>query len=91
MMKTLSLFAPVIVLGLTVAGLTGCGDLVKQPEYRVDQTKRIVLFQACLKLLPAGPISTQYNDWSEVVTQCENSAYYQSQECFKNCENSSVK
>jgi len=34
------------------------------------------MFQSCLKALPAGPQSTQYNDWSEVVDSCGRQAFY---------------
>jgi hypothetical protein len=31
-----------------------------------------------MKALPAGPQATKYNDWDEVVGECESVAYYQS-------------
>lgn len=43
-----------------------------------DQCLRAELFQACMRSLPAGPTSTRYNDWDEVVSQCESVAYLQS-------------
>jgi hypothetical protein len=36
------------------------------------------IFNECMKLLPAGPASTKYNDWDEVVNQCGRQAYYMS-------------
>lgn len=36
------------------------------------------IFKECMKSLPAGPTSTHYNDWDEVVHQCGLIAYYQS-------------
>ena len=36
----------------------------------VDQCKRAELFAACMDSLPVGPVSTIYNDWSEVVDSC---------------------
>lgn len=62
--------------------LTAC---VPQPgtdgssmKYVTDQKLRAERFDACMKALPAGPVSTQYNDWSEVVDSCESAAYRQS-------------
>lgn len=40
-----------------------------------DQCLRARLFEQCLKALPAGPQATKYNDWDEVVHQCELAAY----------------
>ena len=60
--------------------LTACG---KEPnpliESRVaNQCLRREIFNECMKILPAGPISTKYNDWDEVVSECGNQAYYMS-------------
>ena len=43
-----------------------------------DQCLRSQIFQHCLINAPAGPVSTEYNDWSEVVQACEAAAYRQS-------------
>ena len=43
-----------------------------------DQCLRREIFQQCMKALPAGPQATKYNDWDEVVGECESVAYYQS-------------
>jgi len=64
------------VLILCAAALAGC-DAPKQ-DWGADQCLRAELFQQCLKALPAGPQSTQYNDWDEVVSACASAAYYQS-------------
>ena len=37
------------------------------------------IFNECMKLLPAGPTATKYNDWDEVVAECGSQAYYMSQ------------
>ena len=71
-------------LAIAALALSGCGEL-KYPKYAPDQKLRAELFQACLKALPAGPISTQYNDWDEVVAECSLSAYRQSLYCYENC------
>lgn len=62
-------------VALTLA-LTACdGSIgVSTP----DQCMRAELFSACMHALPAGPMSSQYNDWDEVVTACESAAYRQS-------------
>ena len=36
------------------------------------------IFNECMKMLPAGPVATKYNDWDEVVSECGNQAYYMS-------------
>ena len=36
------------------------------------------IFKECMESLPAGPASTHYNDWDEVVSQCREVAYYHS-------------
>ena len=43
-----------------------------------DQCLRREIFQQCMKALPAGPQTTKYNDWDEVIGNCESVAYYQS-------------
>lgn len=62
-------------VALTLA-LTACdGSIgVSTP----DQCMRAALFASCMRALPAGPVSSQYNDWDEVVTACESAAYRQS-------------
>jgi len=74
-----------IFLLVAVAMLSAC-NIVAEPgsnasaiKYVTDQKLRAERFDACMKALPAGPVSTQYNDWSEVVDSCETAAYRQSQ------------
>lgn len=60
--------------------LAGCA----QEESAIEAQRgvlRMRLNQFCLKNLPAGPKSTQYNDWDEVVEACSSTAYYQSNQC----------
>ena len=61
---------------IVVILLTGCTP----PEQKVipDQCLRSKLFRECMQVLPAGPNSTRYNDWDEVVQACSNEAYYSS-------------
>jgi hypothetical protein len=60
-------------LVLSTLLLVGC----EEPA-RPDQCMRREIFQQCMKALPAGPQATKYNDWDEVVSQCESVAYHQS-------------
>jgi len=60
----------------SVAMLAACTETSTITE--PDQCIRAEQFQQCLASVPAGPTSTQYNDWSEVVSECRNTAYYQS-------------
>lgn len=76
-----------VTLVSVVSLLTACNPSPGSPasdwQWMTDQTLRADLFQKCLGALPAGPVSTHYNDWSEVVDSCENSAYYQSRRLAK--------
>ena len=54
--------------------LAGCNQFT---EPTVDQCLRREIFTSCMASLPAGPAATKYNDWDEVVSSCENVAYYQ--------------
>lgn len=65
-------------IALLIAGLlAGCEQ---KPTYtwEPDQTVRAERFDTCLRLLPAGPQATKYNDWAEVVEACADAAYRQS-------------
>ena len=75
-MKRLTRYAGLIAgASLLTAGLGGCAD--HDPQ-KPDQCMRRELFQQCMKALPAGPKATVYNDWDEVVAQCDSVAHYQS-------------
>lgn len=64
-----------ITIAVTVLALAACEEI----EQRVpDQCLRTELFQQCLDKVPAGPISSHYNDWGEVASECESAAYHQS-------------
>ena len=69
------------MLTLAVIALaSGCsGD-----KQSVDQCKREEIFRQCLAALPAGPQTTVYNDWAEVVGACGSQAYYQSKRKVSN-------
>lgn len=63
--------AAILLVG---ALLSGCDEDPQQ----ADQCMRTKLFESCMRSLPAGPVSTQYNDWAEVINECGSVAYYQS-------------
>lgn len=78
-MKTIFLLMAIFAI------CTAC-TIGPERQYYVDQTKRAELFQMCLKAVPAGPQSTHYNDWSEVVANCDGFAYRTSLKCVgKDC------
>lgn len=56
----------------------GCGPGQKLEPVGLDQCMRREIFFECLRAVPPGPSSTQYNDWSEVVDECDSAALYQS-------------
>jgi hypothetical protein len=55
--------------------LSSCGKVC---WHEANQQERQRIFKDCMLLLPTGPVSTQYNDWAEVVEECDNAAYQQS-------------
>jgi hypothetical protein len=65
-----------LIAAAMLAAITGCQ--VQPPSPVVDQCMRREIFQECMQSLPAGPTSTRYNDWDEVVDSCESTAHYQS-------------
>ena len=69
-MKKLLLVAALVVLA-------GC-DVQPRTNWQTDQKLRQQLFTQCLSSVPAGPSTTVYNDWAEVVEACEEAAYWQS-------------
>lgn len=63
----------VLLLLMPALFVLGCED--RAPV--IDQCLRAQHFQQCLARLPAGPRVTQYNDWAEIVSECESAARYQ--------------
>lgn len=67
-----------LLICVAVLALSGCarqpsaGEPHKGGYY--DQDARREMFFECLKVLPAGPQATKYNDWSEVVSECGSQA-----------------
>ena len=72
-----------IISAFVLLFLVGCEN--KTPSYQDDPELRREIFKECMKLLPAGPKETVYNDWDEVVAECDSVAYYQAKVCVKNC------
>lgn len=73
-----SRFLSSLVLAVT---LSACGPSPvqqSQMQYAVSNSARVESFERCLAAVPAGPTTTTFNDWSEVVKRCatfaENSA-----------------
>jgi hypothetical protein len=61
------------VAALVLIFTASCGSLNEEkPIY--DQCLRTQLFNECLERLPPGPQTVEYNDWSEVVDSCANTA-----------------
>lgn len=60
--------------------LVGCGPVPQEDRKEsvqiVDQEVRRSVFMECLDRAPAGPVSTRYNDWDEVVSECSSAAYH---------------
>ena len=54
-----------ILIGLIL--ITSC-----KPQDRTirDRCLEREIFKECMNSLPAGPVSTHYNDWDEVVKAC---------------------
>lgn len=72
-----------LIVTVSCLGLVACEDL---EVWDTDQVMRQKLFKECLTLVPEGPKTTHYNDWSEVIKECDRAAYYQSRYCVKNCK-----
>lgn len=62
--------------------LSACGDgeevYIMKNRHIADQCMRVKLFENCMKSLPAGPVATAYNDWDEVVSECNRISFYSS-------------
>ena len=63
-----------VILGVALL-LSAC----EAPVHPVpNQCLRAEIFKQCMAILPNGPVSTKYNDWNEVVSECASTAYHQS-------------
>lgn len=70
---------------LLCLSLISCGKLLStDADIGVDQYLRQELFKSCLTSVPKGPESVATsNDWDEVVSACDTSAYSQSKKLVK--------
>lgn len=66
----------IYTLIVSSALLTGCEVSSSAP----DQCLRQEIFKQCVANLPKGPthLTAAGNDWSEVIQQCDSTAYLQS-------------
>ena len=70
----LSFFAIVVLM----VALTGCVGGPSPPPTQINQCLRTDLFKQCMAELPRGPDHTHYNDWDEVVEECNEVSAQQS-------------
>lgn len=66
-----------LFLAACAALVVGCGPC---REYKTDKVKKWALFKECLAAVPQGPQKTHYNDWDEVLSECEDIASRQASE-----------
>ena len=69
-----------LLLVFAVVTLSACSEEVSvmKNHHIPDQCLRAVVFEKCMRVLPAGPLAAKYNDWDEVVSECGRQSYYQS-------------
>ena len=77
----------VLIVSLLVFLFVGCNEPGQISKFKINQELRREIFKECMQLLPAGPQETKYNDWDEVVEECDNVAYSQSRYCYSGCDN----
>ena len=72
---------------LLALALTACGQHSSETTAYASDTDDVIvtdqclkreIFTECMKILPAGPQATHYNDWDEVVSQCGREALWMS-------------
>jgi len=73
----------VIAFGVVFIGGLGYA-LYKMPAWKTDNVKYKTEYYQCINNLPAGPESTVYNDWDEVMEECQYIARKLSMYCT-NC------
>lgn len=69
--KAIGILALLALAGCDTAGVTH-PDMTAENARRADMYEQA--FAACMKSLPAGPEQAHYNDWAEVVEQCQHTA-----------------
>jgi hypothetical protein len=73
-MKTAAIGITVLILVLM-----GCDWMEPKYEWVTDQQLRQELFFKCLDKIPQGPTTTKYNDWDDVIEECDSAAYRMAQ------------
>ena len=79
MKKENSMKYAIIMACIVLAGCQKTADgtmttELKENTSQINQCIRTEVFFKCLSAVPAGPVSTKYNDWSEVVEECSSTA-----------------
>ncbi len=77
-----------LILAAVTSALAGCAQSSDTRDTRpYDPMARSIyrdqLFNDCMKALPAGPQSTRYNDWAEVVDECDSNSFYRANERYR--------
>lgn len=67
----------VILMALLALLCVGCAPPPERTSFS-DQCLRREIFQQCLAAVPPGPAAPKYNDWAEVIDECETAAFRQS-------------
>lgn len=63
--------------------LVGCSQSHVQSGTPAERAAyRKAFFDDCMKALPTGPQVSHYSDWDEVVRECDQTAYYNTNERF---------
>ncbi len=62
-----------ITVAIITALVAGCA-VPEDKKVVVDRCMQKQIFFQCMKALPAGPLAAKYNDWDEVVAECERTA-----------------
>jgi len=67
---------PKVLLACAVILMAGCSgdEAPTKRQWAIDQCVRAELFKQCMTLLPAGPQSTKFNDWDDVVESCNDTS-----------------
>ena len=68
MMKKITL---ALLVGLA---LTACDPTPEQQQYARSTSLQQTSFKECVAAVPAGPQTTTFNDWAEVVSHCRDYA-----------------
>jgi hypothetical protein len=69
------LFA-LLIVGCKLEPTTGKSFLAGKTV--VDQCLRLETFKECMKLVPKGPEVVEESDWSDIISNCSQFAYYAS-------------